>query len=85
MISRNVQFKGNKVINTNTGDITLDQNTSELIIRKEGKVLTQVNSQGFRYSEPSGTRRILIGAHPGDGHIVMAVSSPGVDVIDELT
>ncbi len=83
-IEKNVEFQGNKVISTLNGNIELNQNTGEMVIRKEGKVLTRINSQGFIYSEADGTRRVLIGAHPKDGHVIEAISDPGVDVIEEL-
>lgn len=84
IIEKNVEFEGSKVISTLNGNIELNQNTGEMLIRKNGKVLTRINSQGFIYSEEDGTRRVLIGAHPVDGHIIEAISDPGVDVIDEL-
>ena len=82
-IVKNVEFQGSKVISTNNGDISINQGTGELLIRKNGVVLTRVTSQGFIYSEPDGTRRILIGSHPKDGHVIEAISDPGVDVIQE--
>ena len=84
-IVKNGEFQGSKVISTNDGDISINQGTGELLIRKNGVVLTRVNSQGFIYSEPDGTRRILIGSHPKDGHVIEAISDPGVDVIQELS
>nr|DAK93752.1 MAG TPA: hypothetical protein [Caudoviricetes sp.] len=84
-IVKNVEFQGSKVISTNNGDISINQGTGELLIRKNGAVLTRVTSQGFIYSEPDGTRRILIGSHPKDGHVIEAISDPGVDVIQELS
>lgn len=84
-IVKNVEFQGSKVISTNNGDISINKGTGELLIRKNGVVLTRVASQGFIYSEPDGTRRILIGSHPKDGHVIEAISDPGVDVIQELS
>jgi len=84
-IVKNVEFQGSKVISTNNGDISINQGTGELVIRKNGVILTRVTSQGFIYSEPDGTRRILIGSHPKDGHIIEAISDPGIDVIQELS
>ena len=84
-IVKNVEFQGSKVISTNNGDISINQGTGELLIRKNGVVLTRVTSQGFIYSEPNGTRRILIGSHPKDGHVIKAISDPGIDVIQELS
>ena len=84
-IVKNVEVQGSKVISTNNGDISINQGTGELLIRKNGVVLTRVTSQGFIYSEPNGTRRILIGSHPKDGHVIEAISDPGIDVIQELS
>ena len=84
-IVKNVELQGNKVISTLNGAIELNQNTGELIIRKQGNVLTRVNSQGFIYSDNSGLRRILMGAHPTDGRIGDWVSKPTIDVITELS
>lgn len=39
---------------------------------------------GDVYSDSTNTRRILIGQHPDDGHMIIAVSIDNVDVIDEL-
>lgn len=83
-IVKNVEFEGSKVVSTLNGNIELNQNTGELIIRKNGKVMTRINSKGFVYSEENGTRRILIGAHPKTGEIVEVISVAGVDVIEEL-
>jgi hypothetical protein len=84
-IIKNVELQGNKVVSTLNGNIELNQNTGELLVRKDGNILTRVNSQGFIYSEPSGLRRILIGAHPIDSHVIEAISDPGIDVINELS
>ena len=84
-IVKNVEFEGSKIVSTNNGNIELNQNTGELIVRKDGNILTRVNAQGFIYNEANGRRRILIGAHPVDGRIIEAISDPGVDVIDELS
>ena len=84
MIVKNVEFQGNKVVSTLNGNIELNQNTGELLVRKDGSILTRVNSQGFIYGEPGGVRRILIGAHPVDAHIIEAISKPGIDVIVAL-
>lgn len=84
-IIKNVEFEGSKVVSTNNGNISLNQGTGELLVRKDGNVLTRVNSEGFTYSEPGGVRRIRIGAHPKDGHVVELISDPGVDVIEEAS
>lgn len=83
-IIKNVAFAGGKTTSTLTGNIELNQQTGELLVRRGGRVLTRINSQGFTYSDAQGLRRILIGAHPSDGHIIEAISNPGIDVIDEL-
>lgn len=83
-IVKNVEFEGSKVISTLNGNIELNQKTGELLIRKNGRVLTRINSQGFIYSDEDGTRRILIGAHPKTGEIIEAISQLDRDVIDEL-
>ena len=46
IIEKNVEFEGSKVISTLNGNIELNQNTGEMLIRKNGKVLTRINSQG---------------------------------------
>lgn len=81
---KNVAFAGGKVTSTLTGNIELNEQTGELIVRRGGRVLTRINSQGFTYTDAQGLRRILIGAHPVDGHIIEAISNPGEDVIEKL-
>lgn len=79
-----VKLRGEKSVSTLNGDISLNQNAGNLIVKRNGIELTRVDAQGFTYSEQNGIRRILIGAHPLDGHIVEAISDPGKDVINEL-
>lgn len=83
-ITKNVEISGSSVVSTNNGTIEINKNTGALVIRKDGRVLTKVDSSGFTYSETNGTRRIFMGSHPVDGRIVQALSKPGVDVIEEL-
>lgn len=83
-IEKNVEFEGSKVISTLNGNIELNQNTGEMLIRKNGKVLTRINSQGFIYSDSDGVRQILIGANPKNGKVRIYNTKDGVDVIDEL-
>lgn len=83
-IVKNVAFAGGKVTSTLSGNIELNEQTGELIVRQGGVVRTRVNSQGFIFSEANGTRRILIGSHPTDNHVIEAISNPGIDVITEL-
>lgn len=83
-IEKNVEFAGDKVVNSLGGNIKLNQTTGELIISRNGVVLTRINSEGFVYSEVDGTRRILIGRHPKTGEIIEAISKSGIDVIEEL-
>ena len=84
-IIKNVEFRGNSVISTNSGNIGLNANTGDLIVRSGDIVLARVNAQGFIYSNQNGVRNILIGAHPVDGHIINAQTArPEVDVITAL-
>lgn len=83
-IVKEVQYRGSTMTSTLNGNISLNEGSGELVVRNGANVLTRVNSAGFLYSEPSGTRRILNGAHPTDGHIGTWVSKPGVDVVDAL-
>lgn len=83
-IIKNVAFKGGKVTSTLSGNIELNEQTGELIIRSGGVVRTRINSQGFIFSDNNGVRQILLGSHPVDGHPVEAISDPGIDVITEL-
>ena len=85
-IVKNVEFEGSKVIGTNNGNISLNENTGELLVRKEGNVRTRVNADGFVYSDSSGLRRAITGSHPKrPDDVVDAVSAPGIDVITELS
>lgn len=83
-IEKNIEFQGDRVVNSLGGNIKLNQTTGELIVSKNGVILTKINKDGFVYSEEDGTRRILIGRHPKTGNIIEAISKAGIDVIDEL-
>lgn len=83
-IEKNVEFQGDKVVNSLGGNIKINQTTGEIIISNNGVILTRINKDGFVYSEEDGTRRILIGKHPKTGNVIEAVSKAGVDVISEL-
>jgi len=85
-IVKNVEFEGSKVVSTNNGNIELNQNTGELIVRRGGAVRTRVNADGFVYSDSSGLRRIQIGSKPSNPNdVISAISDPGIDVINELS
>lgn len=83
-IEKNVEFQGDKVVNSLGGNIKINQTTGEIIISNNGVILTRINKDGFVYSEEDGTRRILIGKHPKTGNVIEAISKAGVDVIQEL-
>lgn len=83
-IEKNVEFQGDKVVNSLGGNIKINQTTGEIIISNNGVILTRINKDGFVYSEEDGTRRILIGKHPKAGNVIEAISKAGVDVISEL-
>jgi len=83
-IEKNIEFQGDRVVNSLGGNIKLNQTTGELIVSKNGVILTKINKDGFVYSEEDGTRRILIGRHPKTGSVIEAISKAGIDVIDEL-
>lgn len=83
-IEKNVEFQGDKVVNSLGGNIKINQTTGEIIISNNGVILTRINKDGFVYSEEDGTRRILIGKHPKTGSVIEAISKAGVDVINEL-
>lgn len=83
-IEKNVEFQGDRVVNSLGGNIKINQTTGEIIISNNGVILTRINKDGFVYSEEDGTRRILIGKHPKTGNVIEAISKAGVDVISEL-
>lgn len=83
-IEKNVEFQGDKVVNSLGGNIKINQTTGEIIISNNGVILIRINKDGFVYSEEDGTRRILIGKHPKTGNVIEAISKAGVDVINEL-
>lgn len=83
-IEKNIEFQGDRVVNSLGGNIKLNQTTGELIVSKNGVILTKINKDGFVYSEEDGTRRILIGRHPKTGSVIEVISKAGIDVIDEL-
>lgn len=55
------------------------------LFRTDGTVeLMSLSRLGMIYSEVSGLRRMLLGAHPGDGHIGEWITKANTDVINEL-
>lgn len=83
-IVKSVQHSGSTRTSTISGNIELNQNTGQFIVRNGVHVLTQLDSDGFTYAQPDGIRRIRIGTNPKDGTIGEYISKPNVDVIDEL-
>ena len=83
-IVKSVQHSGAVRTSTLSGNIELNEATGELLIRNGVHILTRVDSQGFTYAQPDGTRRIRIGLNPKDSTIGEFLSKPNVDVIDEL-
>lgn len=64
--------------------VKLDKNGLHLY-RTDGTVeLMSLSRLGMIYSEVNGIRRILLGAHPVDGHIIEAISEDATDVINLL-
>ena len=83
-IVKSVQHSGSTRTSTLSGNIELNENTGQLIVRNGVHILTQLDSDGFTYAQPDGVRRIRIGTNPKDGTIGDWISKPNVDVIDEL-
>lgn len=83
-IVKTVQYAGGTRTSTLSGNIELNESIGELIIRNGANVLTRINSDGFTYSEPNGTRRIRIGANPANNDIGEWISKPTIDVIEAL-
>lgn len=55
------------------------------VYRSDGTVeLASLSTMGLVYSEINGIKRILLGAHPVDGHIGEWITKIGTDVIKEL-
>lgn len=80
-----VKFRGQKSISTLNGDISLNQNAGNLIVRRNGIELTRVDARGFTYSQQDGKRRILLGAAPNDGRVGFWISKTNIDVINQLS
>ena len=83
-IVKTVQYAGGATTSTLSGNIELNETTGELIIRNGANVLTRINSDGFTYSEPNGTRRIRIGNDANGSTIGIFTSKPTIDVVNEL-
>lgn len=82
--TQKITYPGQRKVSTLSGDISLEQNLGRLIVRRNGIVLTQLDSEGYTYSQPSGVRRIREGASPSDGRIGHWISKPDVDVVELL-
>lgn len=83
-IVKQVNHSGSVRTSTLSGNIELNEAKGELLVRNGAHILTRVDSEGFTYAEPSGTRRIRIGLNPKDQSVGDWLSKPNVDVIDEL-
>ena len=46
-IEKNIEFQGDRVVNSLGGNIKLNQTTGELIVSKNGVILTKINKDGF--------------------------------------
>ena len=84
-IVKSVQHSGSVRTSTLSGNIELNEATGELLIRNGVHILTRVDSQGFTYAQPDGTRRVRIGVNPSDNTIGEFISKPNIDVIEALT
>lgn len=83
-IIKQVNHSGSVRTSTLSGNIELNDARGELLIRNGANILTRIDSEGFTYSEPDGTRRLRAGLNPKDGSVGEWLSKPNVDVIDEL-
>lgn len=83
-IIKSVQHSGSVRTSTLSGNIELNEAKGELLIRNGVHILTRLDSEGFTYAQPDGTRRIRTGLNPKDQSIGEFISKPNVDVIDEL-
>ena len=72
-IEKNIEFQGDRVVNSLGGNIKLNQTTGELIVSKNGVILTKINKDGFVYSED-----------PKTGAVGEWISVVGEDVIEVL-
>lgn len=85
-IVETIRVGGDKLSASNSGKMAINQTTGEITVRgvDSNSVLVRIDATGMTYSEPTGIRRIRLGAHPVDGHIGEWVSKNGVDVIETL-
>lgn len=83
-IVKQVNHSGSVRTSTLSGNIELNEAKGELLVRNGVHILTRVDSEGFTYAEPNGTRRVRIGLNPKDQSVGDWLSKPNVDVIDEL-
>lgn len=68
-IVKTVQHSGSVRTSTLSGNIELNEGRGELIVRNGAHIITQLDSQGFTYSQADGTRRLRAGLNPKDGSI----------------
>lgn len=80
-----IDNSGLTLYGTNGAKLVQLDNAGLHLYRTDGTVeLMSLSRIGMVYSETSGIRRILLGAHPVDGHIIEAISKIGTDVINLL-
>lgn len=83
-IIESTNSRGGGQIATNSGNISINEATGELLIRKGVQMVTRINSDGFTYYDPDGLARIRIGLNPKDGEVGLWISNEGIDVLEEL-
>lgn len=84
-IVTNIKSRGSKTTSTLSGNLIIDEGSGTMLVRRNGVDLVRIDSRGFIYSNTDGTRQILVGAHPVDGHVGEWITDEGVDVMTELS
>ena len=84
-IVTNIRSRGSKTTATLSGNVIIDEGAGVMLVRRNGIDLVRIDSRGFVYSNTDGTRQVLVGAHPIDGHVGEWITEQGVDVITELS
>lgn len=84
-IVKTVQHSGSTMTSTLSGNIELNHAEGALKVRNGSIILTRLDSEGFTYAQPDGTRIIRVGLNPKDGSIGEYITKPNIDVIEALT
>lgn len=72
MIITNITSRGDSVTSSLGGNLSINENSGEIIIRDQTREVTRIDKEGFKYFDGNAVKRISIGQNEqGKQQIVM--------------